>query len=264
MNLKDFYFNHITPEEYHYKFFESISDIDIACRNSEDVYAVNNHEFEVYDEEDAVLKFRELCLPDVRFDDEKRCWFYLLSYFLCSMGYEIKEFPRLLARPPMDPMKFTYDDIRNRIIANGDDDNGIVRYATRRVFVANMTFDVKSSHIGVGEQIDQKFREISNRSASFDSMSLDEKLAEISNLIENLLKQDKNFTILDYSSVCFDYISDEMITNYRKRLHCFRHSSADSLLERNNYTDQQKNFFVDYGLTIIKVIHAIICETSCQ
>ena len=57
------------------------------------------------------------------------------------LGYEIKEFPRILARPPVDPTDFTYRDIRNRIIALGGDDNGTVRYATRRTFVADLTFE---------------------------------------------------------------------------------------------------------------------------
>lgn len=82
------------------------------------------------------------------------------------MGYEIKEFPRVLARPPVEPTDFTYGDIRNRIIAEGNDDNGTVRYATRRQFVANLTFMQKSNHIDIDSSIDQKFIEISNRQAS--------------------------------------------------------------------------------------------------
>ena len=37
-------------------------------------------------------------------------------------------------------------------------------------------------------------------------MSIDEKLAEIANLIENLLKKKGNFVQLDYSQVCFGYV----------------------------------------------------------
>ena len=82
---------------------------------------------------------------------------------LDSFGYEIKEFPRILARPPIDPSEFTYGEIRNRIIAQGEDDNGIVRYATRRAFVAGLTFKQKSCHIEVGDSVDQKFIEISKK-----------------------------------------------------------------------------------------------------
>ena len=100
----------------------------------------------------------------------------------------IKEFPRLLARPPVAPSDFTYGEIRNRIIAEGDDDNGTVQYAVRRTFVARLTFEQKSTYVDIDDSINQKFIEISNRQASFNNMSIDEKLAEIANLIESLLK----------------------------------------------------------------------------
>ena len=173
------------------------------------------------------------------------------------MGYEIKEFPRVLARPPVEPADFTYGDIRNRIIAEGNDDNGTVRYATRRQFVANLTCTQKSNHIDIDSAIDQKFIEISNRRASFNNMSIDEKLAEIANLIENLLKKKGNFVQLDYSQVCFGYVTNEMITNYRKQMQWFRHATDNSIAERKNFTEDQKNFLVDYGLTIVKVIYAL-------
>lgn len=78
-----------------------------------------NYEFEVYDAEEAIIKFRKLCQPDVNFSGENKCWFYLITYYLHSLSYEIKEFPRILARPPVDPADFTYEEIRNRIIAQG-------------------------------------------------------------------------------------------------------------------------------------------------
>ena len=37
------------------------------------------------------------------FSGENKIWFYLVTYYLHSSGYEIKEFPRILARPPVDP-----------------------------------------------------------------------------------------------------------------------------------------------------------------
>lgn len=194
----------------------------------------------------------------MNFDQEKTCWFYLISYYLYKLGYEIKEFPQILARPPMEPSEFAYGDIRNTLIAQGKDDNGTVRYATRRTFVAKLSFEQKTNHIQISDMIDQKFIEISNRNASFNNMSIDEQLAETANLIENMLKQNGRFITPDYSKTCFQYIDNEDILSYRKKMQCFRHSTAEALAERKTYTDEQKNFFVDYGLTIVKVIHALV------
>lgn len=242
MDIKEFYFQNIQESEYHYHFYESIRNVNMV--------------YNIFDAEEAITKFRELCQPDVSFENsENKCWFYLITYYLYKMGYEIKEFPRVLARPPVDPSDFTYGDIRNKIISQGGDDNGTVRYATRRTFVASLTFELKSNHIGIDNSIDQKFIEISNRQASFNNMSTDEKLSEIANLIENMLKKEGNFITPDYSSICFDYISNETVTSYRKKMQCFRHATNEAILERNSYSEKQKNFFVDFGLTIIKVVY---------
>ena len=37
-------------------------------------------------------------------------------------------------------------------------------------------------------------------------------------------------------------------------MHCFRHAADDAIAERSTYSEEQKDFFVDYGLTIVKVI----------
>lgn len=259
MDLKDFYFQNIQEDEYHYRFHASIENVNKVYNIFSGYEEVEDYEFEVYDAEEAVTKFRKLCQPDVNFySSENKCWFYLISYYLYKVGYKIKEFPRLLARPPIEPNDFAYGEIRNRIIAQGDDDNGNVRYAVRRKFVASLTFEQKSDHVDIDDSINQKFVEISNRQASFNNMSTDEKLAEIANLIESLLKKKGKFLTPDYSTICFGYISNDIVTSYRKKMHCFRHATDDAIAERNNYSEEQKSFFVDYGLTIVKVIYSLL------
>lgn len=258
MDLRDFYFENIKTNEYHYRFMESIENVNKIYNIFTGYEEIYDFDFEIYDVEEAIIKFRELCQPEVAFDSEKKCWFYLITYYLHKMGYEVKEFPRILARPPIEPGEFTYGEIRNRIIAQGNDDNGTVRYATRRAFVASLTFELKSSHIELTEAIDQKFVEISNRQSTFNNMSTDEKLAEIANLIENMLKIDGKFVAIDYSSVCFDYIDEETVKAYRHMLQCFRHSSNASIEERASFSNEQKSFLIDYGLVIIKVIHNLL------
>lgn len=258
MDLKDFYLQNVKSDEYHYRFLDSVKDVNKIYNVFTGYEEVNDFDFEIFDIEEAILKFRELCQPDVSFTDENKCWFYLITYYLHKMGYEIKEFPRLLARPPVNPGDFTYGNIRNRIIAQGGDDHGTVRYATRRTFVANLTFELKTNHIKVTDTINQKFIEISNRQSSFNNMSTDEKLAEIANLIENMLKKDGNFITIDYSTVCFTYINDDTVKNFRHQLQCFRHSSDAAIRERASFSDKQKAFLIDFGLVIIKAIHDIL------
>lgn len=257
MDLKEFYFQNITDAEYHSRFRKSIENVNMVYNIFTGAEEVEDYEFVIYDAEEAITKYRELCQPEVNFDNEKKCWFYLISYYLYKIGFEIKEFPRILARPPVDPAEFTYTEIRNRIIAQGGDDNGTVRYATRRTFIASLTFEQKSTNIEVDDSINQKFIQISNRQASFNNMSTDEKLAEIANLIENMLKVNGKFITPDYRTVCFEYISNDIVTSYRKKMHCFRHSTAEAIAERKSYSEEQKNFFVDFGLTIVKAIHSL-------
>ena len=159
MDLKEFYFQNIKESEYHYRFLESVKKVNYTYNIFYGEEETQNYQFEIYDVEEAITKFKELCQPDVDFSGENKCWFYLITYYLHMLGYEIKEFPRILARPPVDPTDFTYRDIRNRIIALGGDDNGTVRYATRRTFVADLTFEQKSCNIEVNDSINQKFVE---------------------------------------------------------------------------------------------------------
>lgn len=229
--------------EYHYRFYDSIKSVNTIHNIFDGDIKVNDYQFVVYDDEEAIMKFRELCQPELNFyGREDTCWFYLVTYYLHKLGYEIKEFPRLLARQPENPDDFSYGEIRNKIIAQGDDDNGIVRCATRRVLVVNLVFEQKSSHIDIDNWTNQKFVEISTRQATFNKMSTDEKLAEVANLIEHLLKKNGKFITLDYSKICFDYISNGIVTGYREKMHYFRHAATEAIVERNSYSEEQKIF----------------------
>ena len=258
MDIKDFYLKNIKENEYHYCFKNFIEN-DIYIYNiftDEDGY-LDCH-FEIYDSEEAITKFKELCQPNISFTDENKKWFYLLTYYLYKLGFEIKEFPRILARPPVDPANFTCDDIRNRIITLGQDDNGTVSYATRRAFVAELTFSQNVCNIEINYSIEKKFKEISTRQASFNNMHIDEKIAEIANLIEHMLKKNGKFIELEYNQICFEFIEDSTVKKYRKKIQCFRHCTDEAISERNGYSKEQKIFLVDYGLTIIKAIHELI------
>lgn len=143
LDLIEFYFQNITKAEYHHRFYKAIEDINFVYNFFSGSEAEEDYVFYDYDAEEAITEFRKLCQPNVYFNIENTCWFYLITYYLFKNGYKIKEFLSIITRPPVDPTGFTYGDIRNRIIAQGDNDNGTIMYAIRRAFVASLTFEQK-------------------------------------------------------------------------------------------------------------------------
>ena len=264
INLEKYYKEHVSKEDYYYKFYyELITKAaedkkvmeEIAFITDEDPY--DEREYEAFDEEDVIKILKDLCEPNLDIHKIKNTrLFYFSLFYLHNNGYRIKEFPRIIDRPPEDPYKFTCIDIRNLAIEKGLVANGNVQYMTRRKIVENLTFQ-KNTDVKVEDNIDKMFTEISTRNARFENMTIDEKIKEIANLIENLLCVDGNFIKLDYSKYCFKYIDDEIIKNYRKQIQCFRHASNNALEERKQFSKEQKEFLIDYGITIIKLIHSL-------
>ena len=261
MDLRKFYLDNVSEQEYYYTFHDLIENINREYIRLFNYDETRNYQFLIDDIDDAIEKFKYLCQPENEIhSEEDKCWFYLVLFYLKKRGYIIQEFPRLIEHPPKETYEFVNKEVRNKLIAEGKDANGIVRYATRRFFIANLTFVQKENYVELEDVIEKKFEEISNRHASFQKMSTEEKLAEIANLIEYMLKKDGKFLALDYQTVCFDYIDDDAIKAYRKMIQCFRHSAIESISERETFTNDQKRFLIDYGLTIIKVIYALLSK----
>lgn len=259
INLLDFYFDNIRKDEYHYRFYDIVKNLYTENMLSEE----DNYErakFDVYDPIEALMKIIDLCEPGFEeytiFDN---CLFYTSCYYIYKSGYRIKQFPDLVSRPYEDLSKFTYDDIVNRLYSMCiRKTNGSVAWAARRAFVSDFELEETPGRIFEKLTLDQKFREISNRSASFSEMATDEKIAELNNMIENLLKKDGKYIKLDYSSIAFSFLDDEKIREYRKVTQCFRHKTEESIAEKNSYTDLQKQFLIDYGILIVNTIHELV------
>ncbi len=262
INLKKFYEQNIKETDYYYKFYDFIITDDVlAMREMEDVFGIPSEYkqeealFEIFDDEDAIKKFRDLCEPNLSFyQNHNTCLFYTICYYLYKMGYQITEFPRLLERPPLDPTEFTTNDIRNRAFKLNLDDNGTVRYQIRRKIVEDLHFNKKDVQ-KIDENLNLKFQEISTRNAKFENMATDEKIKEIANLLENLLKENGNYIKLDYSNISLNTLDDDTIKEFRKRIQCFRHSSNESIMERKQFTERQKKFIIDYGIMLCNLIY---------
>jgi hypothetical protein len=105
------------------------------------------------------------------------------------------------------------------------------------------------------EELDELIQKISTRNAQFSEMALDEKLKEIGNLIEYLLKKDGKFITLNYENISLGFIKENNVKELRKKIQCFRHSSQESLKERKDYTENQKQFIVELGIIICNLIY---------
>lgn len=256
INLRQYYLDNVTESDYYYRFFSLIEGVNKTYNVFYGEKETQEFEFLVHDEIEAIEKFKLLCQPGNEPESkENKCWFYSVAYYLNACGYVIEQFPDILCRPPKEPSDFTYGRIRDKALLLGLDDNGTIRWAVRRQLVAEMNFVRKSSSITVGETLDQIIQRISAGNKRFEEMEVDEQLREIANLIENLLKKNGRFIQLDYPRVTLGYIDDNTVKILRKQLQCFRHSSSESLDERVRFSEEQKRFLVDFGVTVCKAIY---------
>lgn len=67
MNLNEFYIQNIQDSEYHYRFHDSIKEVNRLHKIFSGYAEVNVYKFELYYEEEAITKFRELCQLNVMF-----------------------------------------------------------------------------------------------------------------------------------------------------------------------------------------------------
>lgn len=258
INLLDFYFGNIRKEEYHYRFYDIIKYLV----NESLLYDLNNPDrkkFEVFDSIEALRKIVDLCEPNMNYTLKEEVLFYTSCYFIYKSGYRIKQFPDIVSRPPESLSEFSYDDIRNRLISMGiKTANGSVPYAKRRAFASEFVLEETPGRTFKDLTLDEKFIETSNRKALFSEMATDEKIAELNNMIEHLLKKGGKYLELDYSPIAFSFIDDQKIKEYKKTTQCFRHKSEESIAEKNKFTDLQKEFLIEFGIILITTIHEIV------
>lgn len=256
IDLYDFYFKNIKKEDYYYRFYSSIKNANKTYNIFIGEQESNDYKFELYDVDEMINKFISLCDPKCSSDsNENFCWFYLICYYLNYNGYYIEQFKTLLSRPPIKPSDFTWTMMRNYLINNGKSRDGSVPYSERRLLASQLEFKINNSNLEVNESIDKLFIKISTRQASFQEMATDEKLKEIINLLENIMKKDNKYIKLDYSKIALDYINDDFIKKYKNQIQCFRHAHEQALLERQSFTELQKEFLIDLGIIIIKVVY---------
>ena len=239
------YFNNNIKDDsfYHYKFFEWI-----------ELNFTFNNDFVFFDDQAIMSRFKILTYPSNEISEDESMEFILLSFYLYNENYYIDIFPNFLERPT-NLKDFSYS-IREYILENGGSAGGTVTWASRRNMANSLQFIKKNNiSINISDNLKEIFRNISTRNAEYQAMSNDEKLAEINNVIENILKVNGKWIELDYQAVTLGFLSNEVITNYRKLIHCFRHGAEEAIEERKSFTDNQKEFLINYGTTICEMIY---------
>jgi len=102
----------------------------------------------------------------------------------------------------------------------------------------------------VPNALEREIARISTRGAEFDSMAIDERLAELNNLIENLLKRGRRYISPNYEEIFFGFLDEDDVKSFRQRTQCFRHASEAMLSERLAMTNEEKRLLCDIGIFI--------------
>lgn len=262
IDLRKYFLDNVVEDDYYWRFrplAEGANTRWNVFNGPAEVLGDERCYFEVFDEEEAIERFRFICRPENEpAGSEAECLFYVVAYYLRNLGYVIEEFPRVLERPPAKPLDFVYGEIRQKAFADGLNDGGTVAYATRRQIVHDMTFAKKSSTIEAGDELNRRIQMISSRGATFDEMVIDEKLEMLANLIESLLKIDGKFVSVDCDTAMLGFVDCDDVKNYRGTLQCFRHSSDKAIAERARFTEAQKTFLVDFGMTVCRALAPLV------
>lgn len=219
MDLWKFYTDKVNENDYYYKFRDLIYSAD-------DYLA-----FTYFDTSDIIKNFRDLCMPKNTYSNNENIEFILICYYLRANGFYIKQFPNIIERPT-ELEEFSYDYIRD-FIHSRDNYSSTVAWSERRKLVNELEFIKKGNFQQIEEELSKKIQMISTRGAEFDNMTIEEKLKELSNLLENMLKLNGKFINVDYANIFLGYITEENVKEYRKIIHYFRHATEEALNERN-------------------------------
>ena len=133
MDLKEFYFQNIKESEYHHRFLNSVKKVNYTYNLFTGEEETQDYQFEIYDVEEAITKFKELCQPDVNFSPENKCWFYLITYYLnrqspYSQSCDLElhrtqpdpEIQKLLGQQPRRAAAQRYHLHRERLLHRGE------------------------------------------------------------------------------------------------------------------------------------------------
>lgn len=253
LDLRDYFLDNITSDSAYYKYKDDIeygvpdySNQFSEQTNLPKVLVNENFPIEIID------KFKTLILPRNNFSEKENLEFLLICYYLNNKNYYIKQFPTLLENPTT-LSDFSNIQMRNYLFSKGRSDDHRVRWAERRSFTQELEFLKGDSISGdFNEPIEELFTKISTRGSTFDNMENQEKLKDISNLLEHILKENNKYKPIDTKDT-LGLISSNFVKDYRNILHCYRHGEKSDLDKRDELKDKEF-FLIHLGISIIHAI----------
>lgn len=241
------------------QFFKSHYDSkSYYSKHRNQLLGIKDEQFIYVDRQEIIERFRLICKPPESEYENDNNEFLLLCFWLNKNGYVIKEFPNILSRPS-SLFNFAYNDVR-KYIQNERGSDGTVQWWERRELCNNLSITTNTTFQLLPDDIEDKIRLISTRGAEFDGMTVDEKLQNLNNLIENLLKPDSKggYLSINYDDVFFGFISEEDVKQFRKRTQSFRHATEDTLRERASIPEDEKKLLADLGVFIAVHLHSFL------
>lgn len=209
----------------------------------------------VVNDELAIREFRSLVQPPDEKDLDQRIKFMLICFYLNELGYIIEQFPDQL-RLPESLEEFSYETMRSYLQSQSEN-FGSVTWAERRAFSQELNF-VKSKNYAISGDLDEIFERISVSQKGFNSMGNREKLANMCNMIEHLLKKPNGrfITLTDEQVERYfhGFIDNQDITNFRSLTQCYRHvkDGEGGDLQMREELEEKEEFLIFYGLSILE------------
>lgn len=250
MNLGDFFnrFFNLSEDKHYYEFYKYF------------VKSLSNLNYEVIDADDLITKWREKLYPRKDWTTKDNIEFTLLSYWLYKNEFIVEGHPDLLKKIKL-PKSIAEGELYTRTKkAYGTKVNGVdVTWSNRRNYIDGLQVERGDRSVVImGQDLDEIMSLVSPRNAEFAKMELNEKLANIRDTFEYIGKIGKNYEKIPFESLSNDYITNQAVFKFQDELQCFRHGKSTMVAKRDSYTDDQKKFFVDFGLIILKIAHRFL------
>lgn len=252
INLREYFLSNCKSNDFYFRFYNYIKEFKI-------VYGLFDTEEEppniiIFDAQECIRKFKKLLEPNLN-SSTAEYEFILYCFFLFKNGYFIEQFPNILKQPE-SLNSFSNTDMRMYLIQKGRGDSNRVAYAERRLLANELIFtkieSITVNNFEISDEINNIFQSISTRDAYFQQMTVDEKLESINNAIEFIIGRDsRRYEEFLSSAILLGLINDNQLRKLRNMLHAFRHGSKEMVLERNNYTEKQKTFLINYGISVL-------------